>query len=661
MSNRWSRSQSLRLASSVLIGIAVFVTVQLLGSAGVLDSWWLVICLVVVITLIDQRDSPTSLLMFTSLIIGLIPIAGYLHLPPNFSVLALVMGAYSGTRSYFVRRCPRLIGLSGVFVISPALLGGVFTYWWWSELLRGGREEILTRLMPQWDLSAHFMIFSTIFREGVYPSLSSPPLVGGEWAGSGYPAGIHYLWSQFALSLRETSEFDRSVLVPFFAQAFVATGAVAVGILSLAFARLGKTYLTQLLGGVLGTSLGVALFCAGPLGVTFTGGFVNVSAVVIGIVILVSFLLHPHLRTTSQLWILAFSVSILVFNWYPMLSLFVPALVLSTIPVLKRKKLTELVPLTALSLFALQPVIHALAVVSKGVNATLGAAGGGGYFPDTLLIGGSILALGLAILLVGRLRPEILLLLIAPAILLFGLGRYMLSRVGELRYFFDKFGLFAGTYVVILIFGMLMYFTQNWLLSNSLPLTARIRDIAGVVLISVAVVQMFGYWGPTIRGFESDTTGPILRARLMETESKASDFRPLSAVVLREAVINQARDFPDRSCMLLVLPKGIATDAAENEYQLVFGDSDPGNAIWMANVWLHSLSDSATTEFMALLPRTIELGRIADDYPALPESRIDETIADSFTPSEVCILSTEPIISELRKKSAHWRTYSIDS
>jgi len=619
------------------------------------------ICVCAAITLLDHRDAPTSLLVLIALIIGLLPVAGYLHLPSELNVLALVISTYVGIRLFRVFRETHSFNLSGLLVVSPALLAGIFTYWWWSEFLKGGKEEILTRFMPQWDSSAHFMIFSTIFREGVYPSLSSPPIAGAEWAGTGYPAGIHYVWSQFALSLRGASDIDRSVLVPFFGQAVFLTGATSVAVLSLAFARLGKSLFAQILGGVLGAALGTALFCAGPLSITFWGGFANVSAVVIGIAIFVSFLLNPHRNNATQLWVLAFCVSILVFNWYPTLAIFLPVLCLLFVKSVKRRKHEEIPPLIALCLFASQPVIHALEIVSKGVDGTLGAAGSAGSFPDTLLVGGSILALGLAVLLLRRLTPEFLMSLSAPALLLYGLGRFMLARVGELRYFFDKFGLFVGTYLLILTLGMLIHFGQKWLVAHRLSRLAQLRVTMGAVLISAAVLQLFGYWGPEIRGFESATVGPIQRSRLTESETKASDFGPLSAVVISESITNRQRGFDDRACALLVLPKRLATDAAENEYDLVFGNVDPGNAMWLANVWLHALSDSATTEFMALLPRTTELGRIADDYPALPESLIDETVEMSFSPEEVCILSTESINAELRGRSERWRTYDIGS
>jgi len=179
--------------------------------------------------------------------------------------------------------------------------------------------------------------------------------------------------------------------------------------------------------------------------------------------------------------------------------------------------------------------------------------------------------------------------------------------------------------------------------------------------VSMATSQMFGYWGPELKGLESETLGPLQRKKMLEVETKASDFRPLSASVLRESAINRSRTIEERSCILLILPKSVATDAAANEYELVFGDVDPANSLWLANIWFQALSDSATTEAVARTPRTTELGRVFDDFPPLQESRIDETIEATFNPNEVCILSTREINAELRKKSPAWRTFDIES
>lgn len=652
------RSLSSRTLLCFVFGLSVFGCVQILGMTGVVAPWWFVACTITVVALIDDVHAPTSILMLVAIIVGLLPVAGFLSIPPQFSTLGLILGCYVTVKALSTSHANTSVNLKGVAVITPALAGGAFTYWWWSELLKGSTEDVLTRLMTQWDLSTHFLFFSSIARDGKYLLLSSPPSESFIWAGREYPAGIHYVWSQFGLALRETSAIDRSVLIPFFAQAILATGAAAVAVTSLCLARLGSSTFTHILNGIIGAAIGAAVFCAGPLSSSFWGGFANLPAVVIGMMILMTFLLKPH-HNRLQLWVLAFGVIALALNWYPVVVLFMPPLTVVCAKMYARNSSRYLVTLVVLCVASSAPLIWLLRTV--GLKRIAESSGGVNEFPETLLIGGALLCLGLGVLFYRRVRLEVLLMLIGPAVLLYALGRYMINSVGELRYYFDKLGLFVGTYLVILIVSLVVLIGQRGLMSVRLNVANQVRIVLGVVLVSMATIQMFGYWGPELNGLESETLGPLQRKKMLEVETKASDFRPLSASVLRESAINRSRTIEERSCTLLVLPKRVATDAAANEYGLVFGDVDPANSLWLANIWFQALSDSATTEAFARTPRTTELGRVFDDYPPLPESRIDETIEATFNPDEVCILSTSEINAELRKKSPAWRTLDIES
>lgn len=649
---------STRVAICFAVAVSLFVFLQILGMNGDVAPWWFFVGLVVALTLIDQEEAPTSILVFVGTSVGLLPLAGFLPLSNRFSTLALMMSGFIFAKGIKVSHTEKRFGLRGFFAVSPAIVGGLFTYWWWSDLLKGSKEQILTRLMTQWDLSTHFLFFSSIARDGRYLILSTPPSEGAVWQGRDYPAGIHYVWSQFAFALREVSSGDRSVLVPFFGQAIVITGAAAVFVISLAFARLGHTTLGQVWGGVIGSVLGATLFCAGPLSATFWMGYANAPAVVIGIALLVTFLLMPHPDGRAQLWMFSAGALALALNWYPTVVLFAPALVVACLKMYSAKGRNQVAAVSVLLVISALPVLWLLRNI--GLTTIVEATGGVNRFPEQLLIGGSIFALGAAILLIGKVKAEIIVMLAMPGTLLYGLGRYMVSNVGDLRYYFHKFGLFVGTYLIILIVGLLFIYWQRNFVSRSSPLGGRVRLTVGVVAVSIAVTQSFGYWGPELKGLDAQTSGPLARSRLMETETKASDFLPLSSIVLSESALNRTRSFNERTCMLLVLPKSVATDAADEEYGLVFGDGDPANSLWLANIWFQALSDSATTEAFARTSRTTELGRVFDDFPSLAESRIDETIEESFDPDEVCILSTNEINAELRKKSLAWRTFDIE-
>jgi len=649
---------SRRVALCGVAGMSVFALIQVLTLRGIMAPWWFVAMAIAVVALIDGTNAPTSILTLTAVVGGLLPVAGFLSLPPQLSTLGLVLGCCVTVKAMSISRTGVSVSLSGVAVVTPAVAGGAFTYWWWSQLIEGSTEEILTRLMPQWDLSEHFLLFSSAVRDGKYLLLASPQSDGYVWAAKQYPAGIHYVWSQFGLPLRGPSEIDRSVLIPFFALVIVLTGAAAVAVISLGLARLGDSTLACVLNGIVGSTIGAAAFCAGPLSSSFWAGFANVPAVVAATAILISFLLRP-IHNRSQLWLLVFGVIALSLNWFPMTGLFALPLLVVLAKTYKLRPSSDFITLAMLGVVIILPLMWLLRTI--GLERFIESTGSVNEFPETLLIGGAIFALGVAILMFGKIRLEVTLMLASPAFLLYGLGRYMMNEVDELRYYFDKFGLFAGMYLVLMLASIIITHVQNNLILPKISKSNQIRIAAGLLVVSVSTTQVFGYWGPELKGLETETVGSIQRTKMLEEKTKASDFRPLSKVVLQEAVTNRARDFAARSCTLLVLPKNVATDAADSEYELIFGNTDPANSLWLANVWLHSLSDSGTTEVVARLPRTPELGRVFDDYPPLPTSKIDETISGLFEPNEVCILSTKEINTELKKLSPTWQTFDIKS
>ena len=616
------------------------------------EPWWWVVAIAVIVVVLDGERAATSLLVFIGVVVGLMPLAGYLYLPPRLSLLGLALGAYVSVKLAATRTFPVSVRLDGFLSVAPAVAGGTFTYWWWRDLFRGNQEDILTRLLPQWDLSTHFLFFSSVVRDGRHLAISRPQSEGFEWVGREYPAGIHYVWAQFALPLRNSSEIDTAILIPFFAHAIVLTGAVAVGVISLGFARLGRTQGACLAAGIVGAASGIALLCVGPLSTTFWGGFANVSAVAIGISMLVSFLLRPHdeIRVFSS--VLVLGVWILVYNWYPTVALFVPALVWVFLRLFfsdARRYVRALILVCIIGM--IPPVFFSWTLGLKHLHGS----GGVNAFPQSFLLGGAAVSLALALMCFGKVRVNILLMLLTPAVLLFGLGRYLIGSVGELRYYFFKFGLFVGTYLMLLFGGLAVHFVQDVVQKSSISVPARLRYGLGVLAFSLGALWTFGYWGPQVDGLGAEAPGVTPRVELRETRSKFSDFRPLASIVIKEGAKYKTRDLRARSCALLILPKSVATDATPEE-ELLFGRTDPQNAIPLSNVWFRVLSDSAVTESW---PYSYEL--IFDDQLSIPSivSSLADNAASNDWNEEICILTTEPIIKALQRTPYEWRTLQI--
>lgn len=640
---------------SIFAGLCVFVGMQVSGILGANHLWWWVACVGIGVVVLDRQEVATSLLVLVGVTVGLIPIAGFLRLPPSVSSLGVVLSIYVAVKFAAVSHGDLFRGLGGsLMVVSPAVGGGAFTYWWWSDLLTGSKEDILTRLMTQWDLSTHFLFFSSILRDGRYLALSSPPTSQYSWVGREYPAGIHYLWSQLALPLRDASQIDKSALIPFFAHAIVVTGALAVGAISLSLARLGNTNTSQFIGGLIGAAIGITQFCAGPLSAALFGGFANASAAVTGMAVLVSFLLKPHNKSRNQLWIITLGIWVLVYNWFPLAGLFLPAVIVSLMKAIRLGQRRHILNYMIVCLAgSLPPVAFSL---SLGVQHLQGVGGVPGL-PHYILIAGSVVALGIAFVANRSLTLETRLLLATPAILLFCLGRYLYATTGELRYYFAKFGLYVVAYLVLITGGLLIQHLQKYIESALPSVQVRSRAIVGASMLSIGVSQMFGYWGPELNGLGEEVIGSTARSEIREVSTKLSDFAPLSRVVIRESIYNKDRSVSERACMLLVLPREIATDAAFRE-ELTFGITDPGNALTLANVWFRTMSDAAYQETWKYI---YELNPGESLYSRTIVANLNDSAEDSGMNEGICVLSSKPVVAALKKSSFDWRTFEIGS
>lgn len=640
---------------SIFVGLCVFVGMQVSGTFGTNHLWWWVAFVGIGVVVLDRQEVATSLLVLLGVTIGLIPIAGFLRLPPSVSSLGVVLSIYVAVKFAAVSHCDVFRKLGGsLMVVSPAVGGGVFTYWWWSDLLTGSKEDILTRLMPQWDLSTHFLFFSSMVRDGRYLALSSPPTSQYSWVGREYPAGIHYLWSQLALPLRDASQIDKSALIPFFAHAIVVTAALAVGAISLSLARLGNTTTSRFIGGLIGAAIGITQFCAGPVSAAIFGGFANVSAAVTGMAVLVSFLLKPHNKSRNQLWIITLGIWVLVYNWFPLAGLFLPAVIVSLMKVIRLGQRRHVLNYMIMCLAgSLPPVAFSL---SLGVQHLQGA-GGVPALPHYILIAGSVVAVGIAFVPNRSLTLETRLLLATPAILLFCLGRYLYSTTGELRYYFAKFGLFVVSYLVLIFGGLLIQRLQNYIESAPSSVQVRSRVTVGVSMLSIGVSQIFGYWGPELNGLGEEVIGSKARSEIREVSTKLSDFAPLSRVVVRESIKNRDRSTSEKACMLLVLPREIATDAAFRE-ELTFGITDPQNALKLANVWFRTMSDSAYQETWKYVYK-LNPGEWLDSWTIV--ANLNDSDDHMDMKRSICILSSKPVVTALKKSSPEWQTFEIGS
>jgi hypothetical protein len=578
-------------------------------------------------------------LLFTAVVFGVVPVFGWVELPLWIDPLAgvsaiwlvlLVRGAgHSGTGK-----------LSNLPDLLPVGAAGWFSYQWWSGLDDGSPAQVLERLLPVWDSSAHFNFFLMNLRHGAYISRLAGGPDGLGWYGVDYPTGLHYVWSRFLIDSQESITANSALAIPVFANSIVLTVAFSAAVISFSVMRVGNASLQRFAFGATGAGLAVGLLTVGPISQTIYAGFVNIPPVLMGLAIIGSYTIRPMGKDVAQSVVLAGAVLMVVYNWYPAVLLAVPVLILHLVRLGRAGnwRIAVLVGIPTGVLAAL-PVVQTLSLGVKHLEVQ----GGVQALPPGILV--AVLLSCLAIPLAnGGVRAIEIALCSPPAVLLLALGLRLRLTTGQYPYYFHKASLFVAAFaafvIVICLAGRVARRTgelsTSWLNSISM--------VTGSVILGLGVSQVFGYWGPDYPTFSAGNTaaGVLTRNELMKG---ASTYLPLAEAIIREADNINNLTLKERSCSTLLVPTRLAVDDSVT------------NGPWMgtlANVWFHALSDSYTLWAQSQAYMTVNVAHAMTDEKLL----VDE-ISRVFDRSSVCIVSTRQVVEELERRNPDWSTRSL--
>lgn len=593
----------------------------------------------------NGRNATDRILVSLATVVGAVPVFGWVAWPSVVDPLVLVIALWfvSILSSRMTDRVP--VRWTGEVV--PAAIGAVFTYQWWCGMSKGSPATVLERLAPIWDLSAHFNFYLTCLMKRTYIIATDPPGQGLRWEGTEYPAGIHYVWARFAENSRDAVITQSDRAIPIFANSVVVTIAVAVGVIGLCTARLANDGWRRTSLAIIGTGVGAGIVALGPMSQAAYAGFANMTPVAIGVALFATFFLRPHENERVQLWVLGCSTVAVIYNWYPISTLLLPAYFVVVTRFVKGGRRRDAVLLSALIAVGGGPAV--LQTLSLGVKH-LELPGGVQQFSPGLF---AVLLLGsfaLGLFLIGNRRFRATsALLFTPLVGALALGIRLRLATDSYPYYFHKASLFIGTSAALFLCFVIVYIVTEAMPENhegGRGVRAGGLQFASALVLAVAISQTFGYWGVDYPAFAGGSTSVAVLTRNEITKGD-TNLAQTAELVVKKAREVRSLPIKERSCLNMVIPSrvGAKPDSPVGPWNLT-----------LYNVWFHGLTQSYTFQAKEQAYMTPNVA------PALGnESDLVAKIVDTFDPGSVCIFSTEVVVMKLRDLSDRWQLKSFES
>jgi hypothetical protein len=357
---------------AVTVGALVSIVVLVLRYAGVLvGPAAAVVAALCVIFFPGPRRLSERLLLLFALIFGWLPLLGWVPgLGTSLDVPGVVLAIAVGvTCAHQVQlRAHRGRGVSTVPTASDLValaIGGAVAMWWalpYAKLTLSGR---LGYLLTGWDNNSHFGIFEANLRLGSFIQVR-PNLPGGGYRlGYDYPQGMHQAWAQLVRLWNPHPSFAVPWLLNAYSSILLVTFGGTVILLCMAVSRLSGRDLPVALPGM---AIVVALFGTGRF-IPFAG-YVNYELAIAACAVCISLMVRPTLSPLLNFFAVAGMGLIIAYNWYPLLALAVPAVVVAAIKARsafvgsQRRLVTVVVFVTAIAF-----VMPAVTFSHRGVSA----------------------------------------------------------------------------------------------------------------------------------------------------------------------------------------------------------------------------------------------------------------------------------------------------
>lgn len=631
----------LKTAQDVLLCSAIFAGLHLFSHEfGLNLALAFVLILILEVVNRGNRWSEDLLVGFVA-IFGLVPVFGWIDLPSFFNPVIAVCTIWI----FILLRFPKRNVRNGLVATTGPVSSFLFTYFWWHELTLGGPINVFSRLFPIWDMSAHFYFFIANLEHNKFIPLAKTPLDLGhnKWAGVEYPTGIHYVWTRLATSHSDAFLAKPTEAIPFFATSVVFTYAVCLGIIAIAVGRACadrryRWHTTFFSFGLSTFSIGL-----GVLSQTITSGFVNIAVVLAACAVIASLLINPLTQGITQNLALGSSVLVIAYNWYPVLLLVAPAMLVFLILQCRQLKLRAIISFLLLwigvTAVGVAPIIQTF---SLGITHLTVDGGVQAIAPSISIL--ILLGCGLFCLLQFKnLSIVNRTLLISPAAVHISFFLFFRITEGDFRYYFQKINIFTVLFALcVLCVSLVDLVTKNLATKPFLDSRkSQLRNSFVVLLCTLLVTYIFGYIGPDSEKFAGDDSLTGL-ARKSRTTS-VDPISQINANIISRAA-EQIIDLPidQKAWAMLALPKRL-TKTQPND----------GSVIILSNVWLHSLSKSQT---LTAFETSYVAGNLEIRKSLLSDDAIAKELPNIFQPDSVTVFSTNRVISLLKGQAYKWKT-----
>jgi hypothetical protein len=632
-----------QLPLDVLVLVAVFFGIHLLTLQFEI-SLFLVTFGILFLAIINRGEKIVEDIIFAFVgYFGLVPVFGWINVPQLLNPAVLVTSVWLFGCIRFPTRNLKL----GIFKFFPAACSFIFTYQWWKDLGTGGPIKVLSKLLPIWDTSAHFYFFSAnLIHNTFIPMAPSPTDFGqNQWAALEYPTGVHYVWSRFVGAQTDSFIQDPTKSIPFFANAVVITFSICIMVISLSFIRIKSSKLGDIPVGII--SFGIPSFAIG-LGVlsqTITFGFVNIAVVLAASSVIASFLIKPLEMLLVQNLVIGLAILVIAYNWYPVILLFAPALLVFATKNIEFKNAKSILASVSWWLFAsFLAVLPIVQTLSLGISHLSVDGGVRGLEANTSLV---VLLAGVMWVSIAWKKFSVCerLLLVTPTLMYIALTSFFRITRGAYPYYFQKINIFL---VLVTFLGLCMFLIRSqWFLlaveknehtSSWQVLSRQIISVAVLVLISI---QLFGYVGPDVDSLGRNSALPGITMREKTHQVEAVNERTARLI---STAVRMVADQPinEKAWMILVLPERITKSEATD-----------GSRIILSNIWFHTLSKSQTLTAW----ETSYVAANLETRGALTSDRaIANAMKDIFQPDSVIVFSTLEVTELLRDQPFRWKT-----
>jgi hypothetical protein len=375
-------------------------------------------------------------------------------LPLLVGCVALYVSCSNDRRSAFRRILPRIKAVD----LLPVLGALVSIVMLWRQLQVSTPKSALLELLSAWDNGGHFNMVAMLIRHGATIDRLPPSPDGSEWAFAEYPQGFHTLLASIMEGVAGHTPTATPDLLPLFVQGNAVLTVIGLTVL---IAAICSVPVLRCRPGfaMLSCSLVFAAYVLGPGAVMIRGGFENfwLACVLVACTALIS-ISAPSAVSPVHAAAASGAVSAVSLMWLPLLTLAVPAALLTLFPkpraALKASARDRALSVLAWCL-ALCLVGRAVQIVSVvGSPLAVATTRGGILQPSAReLLASVAIAIGGSVLL--RFRPvgegcsrsdverRISLLGSVPLLglfLLVALAVVQISAAGELSYYFFKYG-----------------------------------------------------------------------------------------------------------------------------------------------------------------------------------------------------------------------------